>query len=277
MSLEGTAKNETIPGSNRMPGPLRISTPDFSQRAQVPASPEFRHGVKKYPFSNSAPPAQKAAKPNVQIIVPMGWDYSPKLFNRSLDALHLWEGCKKTNIEGGGTIYKMRNAGIRCAKQQGCDAVLFIDADMTFEPDALERIVSHDKPIVGGFCRKRRKPFGSVLYRYVEELDQFTLIEAPEGDGLIEVDATGGAFLYVKMEVFDELERQGKPWFINKEIYEEDCIRDEDFMGEDLYFFRQILETDYPVYVDLGLKVGHLAHAIITSEPGTNALRVEIP
>ena len=41
---------------------------------------------------------------------------------------------------------------------EGLTHVLWIDDDMEFPPDALQRLLAHDQAIVGGLCFNRRSP-----------------------------------------------------------------------------------------------------------------------
>lgn len=200
----------------------------------------------------------KPNRPKVGVVVPLSWEYSHRFFRQSIGRMQRWDGCDVIEIDGG-TVYQLRNTGIEMAQDMGMEGVLFCDADMTFPPDALKRLVDHNLPIVGGLCTKRRKPFSPVLYRRIS--GKYQLMQPSEGDsGLFPVDATGGAFLYVSMEVFDKIHR---PWFINREIEDNGICDENDFLGEDLNFCRKAQEAGYDIYVDLSLKIGHLVTGIV--------------
>lgn len=197
--------------------------------------------------------------PAVAIAVPLSWDFAPKQFTQSLYGLKRWEGCRLIQVDGG-TIYQMRNVAVETARKYQSAGILFVDADMSFPADALERIVAHNRPIVGGFCRKRRKPFEPTIWT-MRDGQLFTV--HPKGTGLLPCDATGAAFLYVHMSVFDKIE---KPYFINRECAATEVIDEKDFLSEDLYFCLKAREAGIPIYVDLDLKIGHMTWGIITSD-----------
>ena len=237
-----------------------------------PQSPEI------YSFPGDLSPE---GKPRVCIATPLSWDMPPKLYLQSLFALRRWPGCELF-LGGKGNIYQMRNAAVELAKRRNAEAILFVDADMFFQADALERIVSHNMPIVGGVCRTKNKPWKMVAFargkktgyyrrngKYAEQYEHIWI--EPRGHGLFPIDATGGAFLYIKMEVFDKI---AKPYFVNRECVTDETICDEDFLSEDLYFCGQVRDADIPIRLDLDLDltIGHMAHAIITSDKDLNPL-----
>ena len=202
------------------------------------------------------------------VILLYGWDFAPKPFTRSISRLDLWENAVLIDIEGGSTIYEMRNAGLRTAKEQGCDDVLFIDADMWFPRNAARQIVSHGLPIVGGWCRARKKPFDSVIFQKVDDSsDDLRRIEpGPNVRGLYPCDATGAAFLYIRGDVLDAIE---SPHFINREIEAHEMVDHDEFLSEDLNFCRKARAAGFPIYIDLELRIGHCVIGIIhTSRAG---------
>ena len=202
------------------------------------------------------------ARPKIGIVVPFSWEFAPKFFIRSMHMLERWEGCPLIYVDGG-TVYAIRNAGVAIAREKGCDAVLFCDADMTCDPDAMRRLADHNLPIVVGLCYKRRKPFNPVLYKRMGS--DFFLME-PKGNGLLPVDATGGAFLYVQMHVFDAIK---PPYFCNREAIAERVLNEVDFLGEDLFFCEKAGDAGFPIYVDLDVLVGHIVTGIVKGNPKT--------
>lgn len=134
--------------------------------------------------------------------------------------------------------------------------LLFIDDDMVFNDDAFERLLSHDLPIVGGLCHNRRPPYMPILmreynggYTFVYDYDR----EIDE-NGLIEVDATGAAFLLVKREVFEKIAATGEDPF---------AIRGP---GEDISFCLRAKEQGYKIYVDTTVEIGHVGEVTVTND-----------
>jgi hypothetical protein len=97
--------------------------------------------------------------------------------------------------------------------------VLFIDDDIIFPPDALNRLLSHRKDIVAGLCTCRTDPpipnirhFNSETGRYSEYLHW------PEG--LMEVGAVGTGMMLISRHA---LEQVANAWFT--------CLYEREFYG----------------------------------------------
>jgi hypothetical protein len=142
--------------------------------------------------------------------------------------------------------------------------LLWIDDDMVFDPDALDRLLAHDLPIVGGLCHNRRHPYNPILmrrppdsatgpgYGYVYDYEAET-----DARGLIEVDATGGAFILVKREVYERialgLKKDEGPYTKNEG-------------GEDVTFCERAKSLGYSIFVDTTLDIGHVGEVVVNSD-----------
>lgn len=139
--------------------------------------------------------------------------------------------------------------------------LLWIDADMTFPPEALKRLIDHDLPFVGGLCFNRRPPYQPILCRYhpaSRELgaQRYGFCYHYPPDALFEVDATGGAFILVKRGVFETIAKnEGKVWWEPTEG-----------LSEDFSFCLRAKRAGYKIFVDTGLKIGHIAKIVIDED-----------
>lgn len=136
------------------------------------------------------------------------------------------------------------------------DHVLWIDSDMEFPPDAVDRLLAHDVDIVGGLCHSRHFPYAPTTMRLFGEAFGFevpTLGVVYDFDGdLLEVDATGAAFLLVKRSVFERLGTSC--WW--------DPI---DGSNEDIAFCSRAREAGLKLHVDTSLDIGHKTQIILNS------------
>jgi GT2 family glycosyltransferase len=134
--------------------------------------------------------------------------------------------------------------------------LLWIDADMVFRPDSLRRLLRHDLDIVGGLCFDRRHPYKPVIARLYDPgwgFDPNTLgwlYDYPPDD-LFEVDATGGAFLLVKREVFEKI--GSEDWWTPIAGWQ----------AEDLSFCKRARDAGFRLFVDTGCKIGHVGRTIV--------------
>jgi glycosyltransferase involved in cell wall biosynthesis len=147
--------------------------------------------------------------------------------------------------------------------------IMWIDDDMVFPPDSLFRLLAHDKDIVGGLCFDRRHPYKPVIAREYDKSFGFDpgtlgwLFDYPP-DELIEVDATGGAFLLIKREVFEDI-RDGEVWPEGKYSNWWTPLP-ELGSSEDLSFMVRARKAGYKIHVDTGLKIGHVAETIVDED-----------
>lgn len=143
----------------------------------------------------------------------------------------------------------------------GLTHILWIDDDMTFPPDALQRLLAHDKDVIGGLCHNRRapsyQPIAARLYDPVLGMpqDAYGFVYDLPPSGLVEVDATGGAFLLVKAQVFRDVAAKfgADSWWIP-----------EGEASEDFSFCRRAQQCGYKVWIDCGLDIGHIGTVEIT-------------
>jgi hypothetical protein len=88
------------------------------------------------------------------------------------------------------------------ALSEGYDEILWVDGDIGFAPEAVDRIRSHGLPLVGGlFAKRGKKEFGC---RFLAGTSEVTL---GEGGGPIEVRYVGTAFLLTRRDVYEDIAR----------------------------------------------------------------------
>jgi hypothetical protein len=156
------------------------------------------------------------------------------------------------------TLPGIRQSLVKAAITGGADYILWLDADHTFPPDALARLLSHDLDVVGANYAKRLMPeqptasLGPGLWFA-------TTRELAEKGALTEVDAMGLGLCLMKTSVFSKIE---KPYFLN-----EPSEDGENFVGEDYYLFRKLGAAGVKIFVDhqLSWSVGHISQTILTN------------
>lgn len=125
------------------------------------------------------------------------------------------------------------------AIKRGATHILFVDSDMVFVEDTLDRLLAHGKPIVGVQYNKREFPLKGVY----EPLDE------PSETELYRAKHVGTGMLLIDLTVFPKLEG---PWF--------NFGRDSQgslALGEDVWFCRTAQDAGFDVWIDPTIKVGH--------------------
>ena len=149
---------------------------------------------------------------------------------------------------------KNRNLIIRQAIQHQCTHVLFIDDDMTFEPDTLNRLLAHDKDMVTGFYLMRNYPHKPILFD-MREKDGSCRPWWPSDEqrGLVKVVNAGLGMCLIKIDVFLKMP---EPWITLGELTKDDWC-------DDISFFNRARDLGFELYCDLDCICGHMAGVTI--------------
>lgn len=141
------------------------------------------------------------------------------------------------NVKGS-NVARQRNNAVDKALELGCDYVLMIDSDMTFPPNALARLLAHQKDVVGGTYARRSLPHNNLA--------------KPIGDapvtvngGLLEVAGMPAGFFLFRASVLEKITR---PYFRfpTNEVSGE-------VEGEDYDFCARLRAAGVSVWLDVDL------------------------
>lgn len=129
--------------------------------------------------------------------------------------------------------------------------LLFVDDDMTFPSDVLERLLSWDKDIVGVQAFKRSEPFTPCVFKKKD--DQFYPALVQE---FSEVDAIGTGILLIRTSVFRKIPY---PWF---ETFYDNTKR---HWSVDFTFCKRAVKSGFKIYCDPSLEIGHIGQPPVIS------------
>ena len=185
--------------------------------------------------------------PLVVLAVPSG-DKVHADFAMSLATLCLNPGARCCVVNAKTSLVPLgRNQCVGAAQLAGATHILFLDSDMVFPPDALKRLLAHQKDIVGAVYSQRTPPFhplGQTLEG--EHLVSFT--------GLRRMKIMPTGCLLIALSVFVRL---AKPWFNLR-------AEGEKILGEDYYFCEKAREAGLEIWCDgdLSQELGHIGQAV---------------
>lgn len=144
--------------------------------------------------------------------------------------------------------------------------LLMVDTDMDFTVEHVDQLlaIADDETILGGLCFTGDVNISPTLYRMVEEDGKLTGSEPIWNyppDALVEVDATGAAFLLIPRNVLQTMRdafmgRTAYPYFAESE-------RDLVGIGEDVTFCLRARGLGFKVKVDTGCRIGHAKTRLI--------------
>lgn len=154
------------------------------------------------------------------------------------------------NMIIGSCIAQNRNECVQDALDDDVDYILWIDSDMTFEPNNLKQLLADDKDIVTGLYFTRKQPVEPVIYSMVDDSEYYASIKDYDKNAMFKVGGCGGGFVLVKADVYKKIK---KDWY--------SIIGN---IGEDLSFCRRALENGYDIWCDTAVKLGHVGIHIYT-------------
>jgi hypothetical protein len=138
------------------------------------------------------------------------------------------------------------------AMAEGCTHILFIDSDMRFPQDMIERLLKHDLDIVATNCARRRMPTGPTAQLYKENGERELVWTMPESTGLQEVGSVGMGVMLIKANVFSALAEPWfeTPWRVDKRGY----------IGEDVFFCQKAAAAGFKIWIDhdVSKEIGHI-------------------
>ena len=162
-------------------------------------------------------------------------------------------------------IYDARNLLAKKACESGFDRILWIDSDMVFSGDLLQRLsarIDEGYDFVTGLYFTRRMPLEPVVYKdvgvYIEDGKQIPVsrpyVDYPR-DSIFEVKGCGfgGCMMTTKM-VLDIAQKFGLPF--------------SPVLGfsEDLSFCQRATQAGYKIFCDSSIKLGHRSYCVVQEE-----------
>lgn len=184
-------------------------------------------------------------------------DQTPTLFTQSL-VLMRKVGEVSCGFQIGSLVYDSRNGLGKQALAGDFDYVLWLDSDMVFDPDLMERMIKklqdEDLDILTGLYFRRVPPYSPVLFNSLNYGDnkatwsEFT--ELPE-NALIEVGGCGFGCVLMSTEVLMSVQSKFNTMFQPMQG-----------LGEDLAFCWRARQCGYKIMCDTSLVVGHVGQCV---------------
>jgi cellulose synthase/poly-beta-1,6-N-acetylglucosamine synthase-like glycosyltransferase len=154
----------------------------------------------------------------------------------------------------GTLIFDQRNSLVHTAVVEKCDYILFIDADMRFPKNTLERLLSHKKDIIGVNATTRMMPpkptARNIQINEDGSVDWLEVFSNKE-KGIGKVDAIGCGVMLIKTSCLKNIPQ---PYF-----YFEQLLKGK-LLGEDIYFCIKAKDAGIDTWVDhdLSMEIGHV-------------------
>lgn len=180
----------------------------------------------------------------------------------TLDQLEA-RGYPVRRLYGFSQIDVARNRLATEALAEGFEELMWIDSDIAFEPDSVDRLRAHNLSVCGAlYPKKVEKELSSQLLPGTDRLT-FGL-----GGGLVEILHAAGGFLHTRRAVYLEIERReqlpvcdqhlGKPsipFFLPMVDVADGNPR---YLGEDFAFSERIRRAGFKIFVDTSIRLQHI-------------------
>jgi hypothetical protein len=148
------------------------------------------------------------------------------------------------------------------ALSDGFDELMWIDDDIVFEPDDIERLRAHGEPLVAGLYPKKGKR--ELAVHVLPGTKSLTL---GSGGGLVEVRFAATGFLYTRRSLYEAIARElptcnekfGEPvvpYFLPFVI--DDPERGTWYLSEDFAFSERARRAGHRVMVDTSVRLFHV-------------------
>jgi hypothetical protein len=164
-------------------------------------------------------------------------------------------GCKSKFLQiftqDSSMLVHSRHELVKNALKAGATHVLFLDSDMVFPKDTLQRLLLAEKDVIGVNCTTRGWPVTHIAHDFMQDL-----VDSRRRSGLEKVQQVGLAVMLIRAEVLKKLK---PPLFMMEWVPDTNT-----YCGEDIYFCQIVQSAGYDVWIDNDLShevlhVGHMA------------------
>lgn len=183
-------------------------------------------------------------------------------------------GAKLPIRYGTGGLIAARNKAVdMLLAQDECDWLFWVDTDMGFEPEIIDRLMASadpvDRPVVGALCFINHEVVDDGMNGKltVPKPTVFQWAKNPDGrtgfvpdmnyprDEVVRVDGTGSAAIVIHRSVFEKIRDKNGGNYYGHIVNPESPTGD--VFSEDLSFCIRCTEVGAPIYVDTGVKTSH--------------------
>lgn len=145
----------------------------------------------------------------------------------------------------GTLVYDARERIVSKAINEGYTHVLWMDADMIFNPEMFDDLLDVDKDIVTGRFVSRRRPFVPCQFSSLDNLERVD--DYPLNP--FRISGTGFAFTLVKAAALRTVFKQFGTCFLPMKGF-----------GEDLAFCKRCKDAGVEIWCEPTVQVGHISH-----------------
>ena len=163
-------------------------------------------------------------------------------------------GLSRVSIISGSLVYSARNMLAAEAIDSGCDRVLWLDSDMQFSPDLMERLAAdmdEGAEYVCGLFFRRKPPITPLIYKDIEG-EQLKIYNDYPADRVFEIAGSGFGAVMISAKMLKQVyDAFGPPFNPGG-----------GGLGEDVAFCVRARKLGCRLYCDSRVKVGHIGTVV---------------
>jgi len=181
------------------------------------------------------------------------------------------------SVCGCSVVSRARNVIADQFLKSDCDHLLFIDADMTFNPEDVLRLLAwnQNKGIVAGAYEARKE--GKI---YILTLDSKNNDVVMDNMGLVKAKRVATGFMMIQRQVFTKLAKLHPEWLHKDNADPKETLyaffdflcTPEGYVGEDFLFCQRATDAGFEVWIDPTIKLGHMGVHEYISDFGNDML-----
>lgn len=145
-------------------------------------------------------------------------------------------------------IEQNRTELIKTAIREKCDKIFFLDADIVVESDVINKLLAHNKPVVGASYNNRSFPLFSNVKIADETGKLIATPELPKEPFKAAGVPTGAMLIDIPT-----VQKLSEPWF-DLEYFEDGSLK----TGEDIFFCYKLRDAGVEVWCDPTIQIGHI-------------------
>lgn len=174
-------------------------------------------------------------------------------------------------LQGNCHVDDARNAVVRDFLDSDCTELVFIDADVSWEPDTLVQLCRIERDLVGGIYPYRRESDEETMP--VRHLPTITVDE----DGLIEVEGLPTGFMKIKRHLIERMAETAKH-YLKDDGNPHPVLFERDYFGGgrrggDIRFCMNWREMGGKVFAAPELRLGHAGSMVLKDSLGASLRR----
>lgn len=172
-------------------------------------------------------------------------------------------GIKVRVFRGASAIDQARSMMAYDALRDGFTKLLWVDSDIAFEPEDVDRLLEHDKPFVCGIYPKKG---GRVITSHALPGTR-ELVFGEEG-GLVEILYAAGGFTLVDRIVYDAVREKHSLPVCNEHSgsplvpYYQPMVKETDdgpwYLAEDYAFCERARQAGFAIHADTRIRLRHI-------------------